>query len=401
MLADIVETVQRSRLRGIYLMLMLMTVAFMVINGGISHFGVVGKPTASDFDAFYMASRLALRGDIVASYDYAQYVQQQIELMGKNYRLTWSYPPPYNLVVAPLALLPRGLSFGVFFAVTAGAYLLMLRRAAGDQFLTMLLLMLGPVCANMFFGQNGLLTGTLIGLTVIGLRDRRGWAGIPLGLMIIKPHLALALALYVVIDRRWQVFFVAALTVGIASLLPLLLLSPDIWDAFLAGIRNTAGFLQGRFYPFCRMVSAYASLRSAGLPADVALAGQGVVAVTALAAIVLAQRRLPTVQALGFAACASLVMSPYAYDYDMPVIGAGLALLLPTLLANSGRWERSLLYANFFVICGWGAFHTRYYGPSQVGRTAAGLLLVLLLVQLWVIINRRPRDSAVGVPAKP
>lgn len=256
MLADILESAQKSRLRGITLMLLAGIVIFMIVKTAIAHIGIVGKPTASDFDAFYMGSKIVLRGDVIASYDYAQYVQQQIELMGKNYRLTWSYPPPYNLAIAPLALLPRGLSFGLFFALTAGAYFWTIHRAAGDRFVTMLALLAPAACAVVFFGQNGLLTGALIGLTVIGLRDRRGWAGIPIGLMIIKPHLALALALYIVVDRRWQVFFTAALTVGIASLLPVLLLSPDIWDAFLAGIRNTAGFLQGRFYPFCRMVSA-------------------------------------------------------------------------------------------------------------------------------------------------
>ncbi len=402
MLADIVESAQRSRLRGIYLMLLLGIIIFMVLNATLAHWGVVGKPTTSDFDAFYMGSRIVLRGDILASYDYPQYVKQQIELMGKNYRLTWSYPPPYNLVIAPLALLPRGLSFGLFFGLTAAAYLWVIRRAAGDGFVTMLVLLVLPICAVVFFGQNGLLTGVLIGLAVIGLRDRRSWAGIPLGLMIIKPHLAVALALYVVVDRRWQTFFVAALTVGIASLLPVLLLSPDIWDAFLAGIRNTAGFLQGRFYPFCRMVSAYASLRSAGLPASVALSGQAIVALTALAGVVIAQRRLPPTQALGFAACVSLVISPYAYDYDMPVMGAGLALLLPALVASGGRWERSLLYALLLLTCGWGAFHTVYYGPSQVGRTAAGGFLVVVLALVWVIVNRRPvADPLVSVPAKP
>ena len=402
MLADIIEVAQRSRLRSLFVALLLAIITGMIASTAIKHMGIVGKPAISDFDAFYMASRLLLRGDIVASYDYATYVKQQVELLGKNYRLTWSYPPPYNLVIAPLALVPRGWSFGLFFTVTASAYLWMMRRAAGANFVTMLVLLVLPICAVVLFGQNGLLTGTLVGLAVIGLRDRRGWAGIPLGLMIIKPHLAIALALYVVVDRRWQVFGVAALTVGVASLLPVLLLSPDIWTAFSAGIQNTASFLQGRFYPLCRMVSAYAALRSAGVPSAVALAGQALVAAVALAAIVVAQRRLPATTALGVAACLSLVMSPYAFDYDMPVIGAGLALLLPTLIERGGRWERSLVYALFLVVACYGAWHTIYYGSSLVGRTPAGALLVIMLVLVGRIVARiAPNSPPDGKPAMP
>ncbi len=389
MLAQVIESAQTSKLRSIYIGFILALFTMMVVSTAVKHSGIVGKPVISDFDAFYLASKLALRGDIIQSYDFPTYVKQQIELLGKNYRLTWSYPPPYDLVVAPLALLSRGWSFGAFFALTLGAYLWGVRRLAGAGLVTLLVLLAVPVCAVVFFGQNGLLTGALVALAVIGLRDRRAWAGVPLGLMIIKPHLAVALAVYVIINGRWQVVAVAAVTVLVASLLPMLLIGPDIWTAFLAGIRNTASFLQGRFYPFCRMVSAYSALRSAGLSNEVALAGQAAVGVTTLAAIVVAQRRLAMPVALGFAAFASLMISPYAYDYDVPVMGVGLALLLPVLATRARPWERSLIYALFLFIAGYGAFHTVYYGPSQVGRSAAGLAQAVLVGLVFVAISRR------------
>jgi len=393
MLAQIIESGQQSRLRSLIIVALLALIALTILQSAISHTGVVGQPRASDFDAFYLASRLVLHGNVVASYDYPQYVRQQVELLGEDFHLAWSYPPPYDLVVAPLALVPRGVAFGLFFAITAIAYLAVLWRVAAAQFVTMLVLLTLPVCLVVIFGQNGLLTGALAGLAVIGLRDRRSWAGVPLGLLIIKPHLAIALAAYVVVDRRWQVFAVAALTVGIASLLPVLLIAPDIWSAFAAGIAKTAGLLQGNFYPFRRMVSAYSALRSAGLGASPALAGQGLMAVTALAGIALAQRRLAPTVALGLAALLSLIISPYAYDYDLPVMAIGLALLLPSLHHWGNSLERSLVYGLFLIVALFGAWHTMSYGPDIAGRSPAGALHVAMLLLVGVIVARSGRAA--------
>jgi hypothetical protein len=363
MLANIIESARRSSLRPAYIALILLGLAATVIIGAIAHTGIPGKPVISDFDAFYMASKLVLAGDIAQSHDPAGYIRQQIALLGRDYHLSWNYPPPYDLVVAPLSLLPRGLAFGLFMALPGGLYLWALHRLAGDHFVTALLLMATSIFVVVFFGQNGLLTGALVALAALGLRDRRTWAGIPLGLMIIKPHLALALALYVVVDRRWRIFFAAAATVTIASLLPLPLLGADIWSAFLIGIRNTAWQLQANFYPFARMVSAYAAARSA------------------------------TTTALGLAALLSLMFSPYAYDYDVPVIGAGLALLLPDLVAHGTSRERSVLYALLLATAGYGLAYAAFAGGggaglSPAGKSPAGLFLVIAMALAWRIVRR-------------
>ena len=389
MLAQIIESGQESPRRGLLISAVLAAITLTIVQSAFAHAGLLGQSRVSDFDAFYLASQLLLRGDVAASYDYPQYVRQQIELLGQDHHLVWSYPPPYDLVVAPLALMPRGVAFGLFFAITTLAYLWAMRRLAGARLVTMLLLLMLPICGVVLFGQNGLLTGALAGLAVIGLRDRQTWAGVPLGLLVIKPHLAVALAIYVVIDRRWRVFAAAALTVGIACLLPALLIAPDIWSLFAAGIRTTASLLQSDFYPFRRMVSLYSAIRSAGLPAALALAGQAAMAAASLAAIWLAQRRLPPVEALGTAAMLSLAISPYAYDYDVPVMACGLALLLPAIQQHGRPWERSAIYGLFLVIALYGTWHSVVYGPMIIGRSPAGGLQLALLSLTGAILRRR------------
>lgn len=396
MLAQVLESGETSRLRSLLIIAVLAAIVMTIVQSALAHAGVMGQQRASDFDAFYMAAQLVQRGDIAGAYDYPTYVRQQVELLSADQRLAWSYPPPYDLLVAPLALVPRGVAFALFFAISALAYVLVLWRLSGPRLVTMLQLLMLPVCMVVLFGQNGLLTGALLGLAVVGLRDRRDWAGVPLGLMIIKPHLALGLGLYVLIDRRWRVLAVAALTAGIAVLLPMLLIGPDIWRAFAAGIHNTASLLQGNFYPFRRMVSLYSALRSAGLPTGAALAGQAMMAVAALVAIVVAQRRLPATEALGSAALLSLAFSPYAYDYDVPVMAVGLAVLLPALRARGSAGERSALYGLFLVMALWGIGHSILYGPAITGRSPAGVLHIALLALAGTMLWRRSEGGNVA-----
>ena len=392
MLSQFIEAADRSPLRRVYIVILVGFVAFMVAATAIQQWGPVGKPVISDFDAFYMAGQLALRGQYALAYDFDLYTGFQRELLAGDRRLTWSYPPPFGLVTMPLALVPRGPSFLLFEGLTVASYLWVLNRIAGRDLVTALALLVLPVSVVLFFGQNGLLTGTLAGLVCLGLRDRKGWAGVPLGLMIIKPHLALALGVYVLASRQWRVLAVTLATLAAASLLPMLVFGPGVWSAFLGGISTTAGLLREDFYPFYRMVSTYGALRSAGLTANFALAGQAVIAIAALALVVVATLRLPSRSALGVAALVSLMMTPYAYDYDTPVMGIGLVLLLPDLRLLARPWERSFIYALFIVAAGFGLAAT----PAQIGQAGqspAGLLLLIMVAMVWTVLRRARRPA--------
>ena len=69
--------------------------------------------------------------------------------------------------------------------------------------------------------------------------------------------------------------------------------------------------------------------------------GQVIVAIVALVLVVIASYRFSVQQALGLTAIASLLVSPYAYDYDLPIMGVGLALLLPDIVRFGSASERA------------------------------------------------------------
>lgn len=351
-----------------------------------------GPGPLSDFDLFHASAHAIIAGDAARLYDEAWYGALQRRLFGFELGGIWTYPPPYDALIAPLGLLPRPAAMLMFTMGTLVAYLLVLRRLAG-AWLGLALLLLTPLLMSVvILGQNGLLTGALTGLAAIGLVERRRWAGVPLGLMVIKPHLAAGLALNVLVARDWRTVLTAALTVALALAAATLALGAAVWPAFLAGVAHTSERLAGDGFPLYRMVSVYAAARTLGASPAAATMAQAVMAVLAIAAIVVAQRRLPLRQALGIACIAGLMISPYAFDYDLPVAGIGLVLLLPAL-AKAGRpAELVLAYAAFLLAVSWGS--TVPHGPGLSPLAAGGLAMPVLLALTGRILWRRQAEAS-------
>jgi len=397
-LVEVIEIARSSEAkRRIYLCILLSTFALMlaVSAADFSGFGISSKPHEFvDFDDFHIAGQLVWRGEIEKAYRFATMGEFQKAISGVEVFLPWTYPPQFDLLVAPLALLPLGLAYALFTSGGLIAYLLTLRRIAAENFVPALILVCPAILITIKCGQNGFLTGTLIGLTCLGFRAGSPWAGLPLGLMIIKPHLAVGFALYTLVNRRWGAALVAAVTVTATSALATFLLGPSVWTALLDGAKEARVFLEHGFYPLFRMISIYAVVRSLELSALVATIAQLLVAIFALGLIVLASMRLSICQALGVTTFASLLISPYAYDYDLPIAGIGLGLLLPDLTRLGTQLERLALYAMCLFTSAFGLMELAILSDSVkvVGQdmhlALAGISLVAVFALTWRMLVR-------------
>ncbi|MDC7786241.1 glycosyltransferase family 87 protein [Rhodoplanes sp. TEM] len=392
-------------------------------------------PTARipvDFDAFRLAGDLVLNGRVDLAYRFADFGALLRAQFGGRQFLPWTYPPPFDLLVAPLALVPVWLAYPAAMAGTLVAYLAALRRLAPESAVPALILFAPSVLMTIRCGQNGLLTGALIAWTCAGLLAGRAetsraetgratpggaavaeaafaqaWAGVPLGLMVIKPHLAAAFAVYVVLGGRWGVAAVAVGTAAAVSAVATLVLGPGVWVAFAGGVQEAKVFLSEGWYPLYRMVSPYAALHTMGAGPSAAMAVQIAVAVAALAAVGWAVRRLPIRPALGITAVAALLVSPYAYDYDLTIVAVGIALLLPDLIRLGRPPERAVVYlmclvAGVFglaqsslVALGLGPVPDPPFGDMPV--SGGGIALVVLLGLVCRIVGR----GAVTAAARP
>jgi hypothetical protein len=407
MFAETLEAVKDSPTKRVaYVRFVLAALAVMVLFKTLrfGRWGVYQVRELSDFDAFHIAAQQVWRGQLDLVYRFEELVKLQAEAaQGATSFMPWTYPPQFDLLVAPLALLPTGIAYLLFIAATLAAYLLALRAIAGPQFAHVLVVLFPALAITVGCGQNGLLTGALIGLLCLNLERRQIVAGLALGAMVIKPHLAIAIGVYMLATRRWLALATAAMVVLVSSLVCTLVFGWPIWSAWLGAIRESAAFLEHGLYPLPRMISAYAALARAGIPASLAFWAQAAVAGLALCAVVLAvrlaaARKLPPSLALGVAAIVSVMISPYAYDYDLPMVGIGLALLLPDLAQLASARERGVIYGLILLAGAYGLLQSAWlaaqYGDAAylagqdtfapaLGGLAMAALLALLLRLLW------------------
>jgi len=355
-----------------------------------------GVKTLVDFDVFYLAAQMVWRGEIQQAYHFASMGPLQEALSGEATFMPWTYPPLFDLMIAPLAFLPRGIAYLVFTGGTLVAYLWTVKVIAGRNFNAVLLLLFPTIMITMACGQNGFLTGTFIGLTCLGFRSNRVLAGVPLGLMIIKPHLAVSFAVYTLLARQWGVAAVAVATVLLTSGLATALLGPGIWVAFLEGVREAQAFLKAGIYPLYRMISPYAAVLTFGATATVGMLVQIVTATISLAAVAAAYfKGFALKQLLGLTAIVSVLISPYAYDYDLTIFGIGIALLLPEIARVGRRNEQTSFYLLSFATGAFGLVQTKLMisvTSEEMPVSLAAVALIALLGVVWRVLDRSRRE---------
>ena len=289
------------------------------------------------------------------------------------------------------------MAYLIFTGSTLAAFLAVLRRLAGDDFPYVLAAISSVSMIAVSSGQNAFLIGTLIGLACIWMMEQRSIAGVPLGLMVIKPHLAVPLALAAFALRRWRVIAVAALTVFTACAAATVAFGMPVWPAFLSGAAQAKVFLLEANYPLMRMVSAYATLRTLGATAPIALTAQAISALLVLAMVGAAiWRKRPDRQVLGMAVMACPFVSPYAYDYDVCIFGVGLALLMPDLKRlMTDREQLTLLCLSFGggamsmvqQARGWAVMPGNSQGAAN-SASVGGVLFLMAVIMIWRALER-------------
>ncbi|MBB5723706.1 hypothetical protein FHS72_003351 [Loktanella ponticola] len=304
-----------------------------------------------DYDIFYLVSTMIGEDNLREAYTQEIFLPRQAQVPGfSGSEMFWSYPPHFNLVVAPMSLLPLPVSYALFMIVTLAFYVMTIRVLAGPAFHTVAVLLLPLVLLIIRSGQNSFITGGLITLTcILALRQSR-WAGLPLGLMAIKPHLALGVGIWSLLDRRWGLAALSLIVVAVLSLLATLAFSTDVWPTSLAAISATAEVLRDGRFPLFRMTSIYAFALSLAIPHPVAMMLHLTTVVAALGALIfMARAKLPPKVFMGAGVFVSALISPYNYDYDLALLGAAACLLFDTVTRHASKAEQCIF--GIVIIC--------------------------------------------------
>lgn len=360
-----------------------------------------GQLPMKDYDAFHVAGLMYWEGILPDAYRAETLTAAQTRLTGSAMFMPWTYPPHFNLLTAGLALLPVWLGYAFFTTASFAAYLWALRRLSGGHQVFVLLALFPALMICIRSGQNGFLTGALLAGAMVLLLAGRTLAGVPLALLTIKPHFLPGLGLYLLLRGQWRVIGLGCAVTAVLALVATAAFGPGIWADFRGAVGEAGAFLEIGLYPLYRMTSVYAFLFMQGASPALAMTLQIALGLGWLAVLVWAWRQdWPPRHQLATAVLGALFLSPYAYDYDLAILGVALALLAPDLIARASGTQLTVLVALCWLATGVGSIVsmadpgtpmlTRADLLSRPPSLGAVALLPLCVMALWIVRRRSP-----------
>jgi hypothetical protein len=356
-----------------------------------------GNPVGMDFIGFWSAARLAVEERPEAAYDEnAITAMHRLAVPGLiEFDQPWLHPPTFLLVVFPLGLLPYLPAFGVFMAATLAIWATLIRRMFDDPRAWVVAVAFPAGLWNFSNGQTGFLTGGLAGFALLAVDRRPVLAGVLIGLLAIKPHLAVLFPLALIAGRRWETFATAAATALLFTLLSMAVFGWTTMHTFLGELIEIRAWLDLHQLNWLQMPSVYASALSFGLSAPAAMALQGIVASSAAGCVWLAWRvrAAPKEAKLATLSAASLLVSPYIFFYDLTWTGLAIAWLVKLGWRRGFRRGEREFLAGAWVCSSWLMI-------AKISGVQLGWTLPFALTLAGVRCALRPDDpGAMPVPS--
>lgn len=305
-----------------------------------------GKPLGYDFITFWAASHVGLGGHPADAYNIPLLFQaEKIAVPTSKMIFAWYYPPPFYLVVLPLALLPYLAAYWIFMLSTLSCYVLVFRRVVHNAAAMWCLAAFSGLWMNLWHGQNAFLTAALAGASLLCLKRRPVLAGVFIGLLAIKPHLALLFPVALIAIGAWRTIMTAAVTAAAFTAVSTAVLGTATLKACLGSLGYARLFLEDGALPWGKMPTVFAFLRLLGVPVTGAYIVHGVVAAGAALAVWHVWRHCGDWQLRGAALMtATFLVSPYIFDYDMAWLAFPIAWLALVGLRDGWLWgEREVL----------------------------------------------------------
>ena len=323
-LIDLVAAALLAALAAAYVVHDLTTVKHLILPGQV----MVGH----DFLNAWAGGSLALHGRVADIYS-SGYMDAVDALTGQKLSVhAFSYPPTALLFLWPLGFLAYLPALVVFLGLTGAAFLWTARSWLARASLPWWSAALLPAALiNIWAGHYGFLFSALWLGAFAAMEAKPRTAGGLIALLTFKPHMGVVIPPLLLLRRQGAVITTAAIsTLGLIGA-SLLLFGGAAWLNYLVGTSSLQAHLlvKSQAFFFTMMPTTYASIWSTSGAFALAVAAQCATALAALTILARAALRGLAWRELGLmAATATFLVLPYAFNYDMPVVGLAAAMLL-------------------------------------------------------------------------
>ena len=284
----------------------------------------------NDFFVFWAAARHLQQAPLAGVYDQAGFEAFKLTLTDGHFsQLPFLYPPYSAFLFMPFGYLPFRAGLLLWDGLSMACYLLALWLVLRPRGAISVAALIAPATvATLLAGQTGLLTSALALLGLHLLEKRPAVAGILLGLLTLKPQIALLPCLILLTSGRHRACLAAVLTVAALALGSALAFGLDAWAGWIACLRDFATGLDhsGSHQQFG--VTVYFTLLSLGFEKHLALLVQILSTLLVLGIVTHKLRRAPAVSQTMLILVGMYLATPYASVYDLPAISAVCLMLL-------------------------------------------------------------------------
>ncbi|MFT8717770.1 glycosyltransferase family 87 protein [Acetobacter sp.] len=349
-----------------------------------------GQPVCADFVSFWAASWQLLHGHTAEIYDGAKHHLAELALFpGLSFgNFAFYYPPTFLLFCAPLALVPYRLSVALFLIATTTFFVQAFRRLLPQNWALMPVLAFPGLVICVINGQNGLLTGGLLGWAMVLLASHPFLAGGCLGCLVIKPQLLLAAPVILLCSRRWWAIAGGMFGSGVLILASWMAFGTAGWEGFLHMSQEARGVFEHGYVQAWKLQSVFAAVTLLHGPQWLAYVVQILAMGTALSLTGWLATCLRSngsgwdaqTRATGQMALLIAVMpfcSPFLLDYDLACLAFPMGWIVAQAV-RSGWWsgEKFVLFLAYIYLLG-----ARLFSQfTHIGLTpiVAGALLLVL-----------------------
>lgn len=345
---DFLDKARIRRIAAIYFAVSIVAFTFLLATSkdGIDY---RCRPISADYFAFWSAARVATENGAATAYDHHANREFQLSYPGncsEAFLPFWS-PPQFLLALIPFSLLPYTLSWIAFCGLSLAAYAGATRRLLEPRAPLLPILAAPGAMSNFLIGQIGLVLAGLLSGALACLEKRPWLAGALFGFVAIKPQYGVLIPLFLILTGNWRAFLAATISVAAQIAAAAIAFGPEIWLTFAENLAIAkALMLDTTAITPAKYISVFAIVRTWG-GGDQFAYGAHIVATAIILFVVMRFWRSNSNQRLKAAAMpvATLMISPYALDYDLVLLLPAAALFVGYALEHGFRpYEKSLLF---------------------------------------------------------
>jgi len=279
-----------------------------------------GYTIVTDFTIYWAVSRLALEGQATSAY-FLPNLRLALDSIDPaivgNYG--WFYPPTFYLLILPFGLMPLIPAYLIFMFSSLAGYVTVIHSIFWRREALWCLAGFSGVWLTLRFGQNSFLTASLAGAALLFLERRRPiLAGIFIGLLSIKPHLAVLFPLALVAIKAWRTFITAAIVACLFMAVAVGAFGVVTLNAWFHGMDIAREWTEAGVMLWTGMPTIFSMLRLLNVPVGLSYIVHIIVAAGAAATVWKIWRQCDNWPLRSAALVTStMLISPYLYEYDL------------------------------------------------------------------------------------